>query len=88
LSTAKLIDGSFTSASPNATPPAIVSGSALDQYFPTARIGQGNYIYVYNNAITGATAVPVNLLGLSATVNINPLLRAAGGAWHPTLACR
>jgi len=78
LSKVGLIEGSFTGASPNATLPAIVSGSALGQYFPTARIGQGNYIYVYNNAITGIS-VPVNLLGLSATLNINPT--AAGCTW-------
>jgi len=47
LSTAGLIDGSFSTASPNSKPGSDVTGAALNNWFPAAKLGQGNYVYVY-----------------------------------------
>lgn len=47
LGTVKLIDGSFTSPSPTATPS--ISGSLLRLYMPEAKIGRNNYFAVWSN---------------------------------------
>jgi prepilin-type N-terminal cleavage/methylation domain-containing protein len=57
LSTAHLIDGNFSTASPSALPPADVTGSAIDLYLPQAKIGGGNYIYVWSGLISTPTYV-------------------------------
>jgi len=58
-----MIEGSFSTASPT-TPPGNISGTFLTGYFPQAKIGRGNYIYVYSNSsvLTPAT----NYFGISA----------------------
>jgi prepilin-type N-terminal cleavage/methylation domain-containing protein len=45
LSTAHLIDGGFNTATA-AIPPGYVSGAAINLYFPQAKMGQGNYIFM------------------------------------------
>ena len=46
LSTAKLIDGNFSTASPISAPGTDVSGSGLNSYFPAARLGNNLYVYI------------------------------------------
>lgn len=47
LSTAGLIEGGFSTATPDDAPVTIPE-TALGAYFPPAKIGRGNYIYVYS----------------------------------------
>jgi len=47
LSAAQLIDGGFSTAKSNVIPAADVTGTALDLYFPKAKLGRGNYIYIW-----------------------------------------
>jgi prepilin-type N-terminal cleavage/methylation domain-containing protein len=42
-----LVDGSFSTATPSAAAPSIAA-SALSSYFPSAKLGRGNYVYVYS----------------------------------------
>jgi prepilin-type N-terminal cleavage/methylation domain-containing protein len=46
LTVANLVEGGFTAASPHVVPGADVIGAAVGNYFPTAKLGAGNYIYV------------------------------------------
>lgn len=49
LSTAGLIDGGFSTGSPStapASPP--ITGAGIDAYLPKAKIGNGNYVYVFS----------------------------------------
>ena len=75
LSSAGLIDGSFTTASELATPSGIVSGSQIGLYMPLAKIKNGNYISVYSvdpsNAIFSGINIPggnipTNFFGIDA----------------------
>jgi prepilin-type N-terminal cleavage/methylation domain-containing protein len=75
LSSAQLIDGGFTTAS-STTPPAsnyitLTSSPNLQAYFPAAKIGQGNYVYVYSGGwklenITDFPGDGNNYFGISA----------------------
>ena len=56
LSTAHLIDQSFNKASET-----VSTGAAIASLIPTAKIGNGNYIYVYNYT-------SVNYFGISAVI--------------------
>ncbi|MGH9519817.1 MAG: type II secretion system protein [Terriglobales bacterium] len=47
LSKAGLIDGTFTAASGDVWP-GTISGTALDSYYPQAKLGRGNYIYAWS----------------------------------------
>jgi hypothetical protein len=63
LSTANLIDGQFTlgqdnAIAPNPLPPNPVTGSAIGQLYPAAKIGRGNYIYVYSDGQVPGPWVP------------------------------
>ena len=42
-----LVDGSFSTATPAAAAPSIAA-TALSSYFPAAKLGRGNYVYVYS----------------------------------------
>jgi prepilin-type N-terminal cleavage/methylation domain-containing protein len=59
-----LIDGSFSAAT--ATTAATITGTALTSYFPVAKLGGGNYFYVYSNVFRDMTGDPTNYFGLSA----------------------
>ncbi len=48
LSAAGLIDGSFNTASETILPASTVAGTGVDLYFPQAKIGRGNYVYVWS----------------------------------------
>ena len=70
LSAANLIDGGFNSEQPTDTyRPVNVSGPAIGNYFPPARIGRGNYIYVFSGGYSGGwlgVGDGANYFGLSA----------------------
>lgn len=65
LSTASLIDGSFSTASPSSRPASDVTGSALSQWFPAAKIGNGNYVYDYSGTSAARNGYG-NFWGISA----------------------
>lgn len=74
LSTAGLIDGGFTTATPS-TIGSNVSGSGLSAYMPAAKIGGGNYIYVWSGGEvsdgSGATASNgINYFGLGVVTGL------------------
>jgi len=50
LSTARLIQGGFSAASPINPPVSVTltTSPTMDQWFPAAKLGGGNYIYVYS----------------------------------------
>ena len=56
LTSANLIEGSFSTASINSQPPTVVSGANLSLYFPAAKIGRENYIYAWGGGMTAAIA--------------------------------
>jgi prepilin-type N-terminal cleavage/methylation domain-containing protein len=73
LSTARLIDGGFSTASPSSLGSTDVTGSNLALWLPQAKIGNGNYVYVWstNNSNHGSTNnYPSNYFGISAVSNI------------------
>ena len=59
-----LIDGSFSTASPNTASAYNVPATAVGNYFPSAKIGSSNYVYIYSQ--NGA-----NYYGISAITSIN-----------------
>ena len=65
-----LIDGSFSAATPNSDAP---STAAASLYLPAAKLGNGNYIYVYSGGYGGHNGIGqgdgVNYFGLSAFVS-------------------
>jgi prepilin-type N-terminal cleavage/methylation domain-containing protein len=80
LSQAGLIEGGFTTVGTPAN--GAVALSALPQYFPLAKIGQGNFVYVYAtgrwNGAYWDTTTPgvydsssVNWFGISAITTVN-----------------
>jgi prepilin-type N-terminal cleavage/methylation domain-containing protein len=68
LSTAGLIDGSFTVASAYTFPTSDITGTALSAYFPAAKIGGGNYVYVWSGGTNASLGYSnsINYFGLSA----------------------
>jgi hypothetical protein len=76
LSTAHLIDGGFNAAQthPVSVPPISASTTPnLDAFFPAAKIGRGNYIYVYAGAYYSGSATVLsgyNYYGLSAITQV------------------
>ena len=78
LSTAGMVDGSFTRASETSLPSAALTPSSspsLDTYFPPAKLGGGNYIYVWSGGVTNrSTDVPItpglNFYGIAVLTKI------------------
>jgi prepilin-type N-terminal cleavage/methylation domain-containing protein len=74
LNTAGLIDGGFNTAlGTGAAPAADITGTTIDLYLPKAKIGNGNYVYVYSSTYfisSTWTSLGVNYFGLSAVNNI------------------
>jgi len=74
LSTAKLIGGNFNG--PTYMPMSTsVSGSALDSYLPAAKVGAGNYLYVYSSMPTSlpyySGGIPgINFFGITNVENL------------------
>lgn len=74
LSAAGLIDGGFTTAS--ATNAPTISGTALNNYFPQAKVGFGNYVYVWSGGAQGqglgaSSGNGINYFGLSALTSLS-----------------
>lgn len=56
LSTAKLIDGRFSTATPTTNPEdsgLTITGSGVNKYFPSAKLGNGGYVYVWSGGWSG-----------------------------------
>jgi prepilin-type N-terminal cleavage/methylation domain-containing protein len=72
LSAARLIDGSFNTATSNTQPPSNVTGTALNNWLPPAKLGQGNYIYVYSfEGGNGSSSLGANnYFGISAVTEL------------------
>jgi prepilin-type N-terminal cleavage/methylation domain-containing protein len=73
LSLVNLVDGTFNAASTwNPPAPALITATSvpnIDAFFPQAKLGRGNYIYVYSGGTGGSDGV--NYFGLSALTQIN-----------------
>jgi prepilin-type N-terminal cleavage/methylation domain-containing protein len=71
LSTAGLIDGGFSTAKATTYSNPITASTTpnLNAFFPAAKIGRGNYIYVYEGG--GATPNGYNYYGISAITEVN-----------------
>jgi hypothetical protein len=67
-----LIEGGFNTARENAIAAADITGTNINLYLPQAKLGRGNYFYVYSTAYLGGSWVSlgVNYFGLSAVSNI------------------
>jgi prepilin-type N-terminal cleavage/methylation domain-containing protein len=53
LSAANLIEGSFSSATPTSNN-TLIAATAVGQYFPQAKIGNGGYVYVWSGGWKGS----------------------------------
>jgi len=73
LSQMGFIDGGFTLASAYLVPNIDITGSLIGQYIPEAKIGNGNYIYVYS------VSTGVNYYGLSGVNLIGIAVNGTGG---------
>lgn len=62
-----LIPGSFSTATPTAVP-GPVTGSSIGKYFPSAKIGSDQYVYVYSEGLRCNDTY--NYFGLSAVTDI------------------
>ena len=75
LVSAHLIEGGFGTATDGGTPNVTASSSPnLDAYLPAAKLGNGNYFYVYstgNNQGSGLGGSGINYFGLSVPSVIN-----------------
>ena len=72
-----LIEGSFSAASPIATPGGTVSAAALGNYFPPAKIS-GNYFYVYSETSDAFNGNPTNYYGLSGVTVVSSNVGGCG----------
>ena len=72
LSMAGLIEGGFNTANPTTPPGSDITGASINLYLPQAKIGRGNYVYVYSSIYipTGNTDLGINYFGLSAATNL------------------
>jgi prepilin-type N-terminal cleavage/methylation domain-containing protein len=74
LSAAHLIDGGFTTAtSTSYFTESVTSTPSINAFFPAAKIGRGNYVYVYSSQNwNGSANLPtgINYFGLSALTAI------------------
>jgi hypothetical protein len=73
LSQADLIDGTFNTATRNIPVTSDVTGAALNEWFPQAKMGQGNYLYVYGGGVACCVSAGggngINYFGLSAVTD-------------------
>lgn len=78
-----MVDGSFGTAMPATFPGGAISGPAIAQYLPAAKLGSGNYICVYTgtggggyvpNGIDFFGIVSINTIGVSGDVSSSPTL--------------
>jgi prepilin-type N-terminal cleavage/methylation domain-containing protein len=83
LSAARLIEAGFSSASSTTLPSGTItlsSSPSVDAYLPAAKIGAGNYIYVWSSGsalsgnLNGLSSGSLNFFGISAVSQIFPYL--------------
>ncbi len=55
LNQANLIEGGFNSASSTPCPGTITGTTSLSQYFPNAKIGNSNYVYIWSGGLGSNT---------------------------------
>lgn len=76
LSTAALIEGSFTSASETLYPVSVTltTSPTMNQWLPAAKLGGGNYIYVFSGGTYSCcsywTSSGINYFGIAAVSEI------------------
>jgi prepilin-type N-terminal cleavage/methylation domain-containing protein len=74
LSTARLIDANFFTASATTLGSSDVTGTNIALYFPQAKLGNGNYVYVWTNMNTAPgtflNQYPNNYFGISAVTAV------------------
>jgi prepilin-type N-terminal cleavage/methylation domain-containing protein len=86
LSAAQLIEGTFNTAS--STVAASYSGADVGLYLPQAKVGQGNYFYVYgggNSANHNPLGYQYNFFGLSGVTQVGNV-NSCGGCMASTPA--
>jgi prepilin-type N-terminal cleavage/methylation domain-containing protein len=86
LSTAHLIAGGFNTAVSTVAVSALTATSTpnIGQFFPAAKVGRGNYIYVYEGggAVSGSPPQGfngLNYFGISAITNVNTWITSTPG---------
>jgi prepilin-type N-terminal cleavage/methylation domain-containing protein len=67
LSTAGLIEGNFSTATPNNAP--AIPSSSVPLYLPGAKLGQNDFIYIWSGGTTGSDGT--NYFGLSTVLEID-----------------
>ena len=60
LSAARLIDGTFSTATPTTAASLTIAGAAIGQYLPQAKLGYGGFVYVWSG---GLVALANNVYG-------------------------
>jgi len=73
LSTAGLIDGGFSSATSTSFPGSAATGATLNLYLPQAKLGGGNYVYVFSGGWgdnPGTASNGVNYFGINAVTSL------------------
>jgi len=71
-----LIDGSFSTASPTTLSFVNKTGTTIDLYLPQAKMGRGNYVYVWSGGVGGAVhgvSDGINYYAISAVYNLDHL---------------
>jgi len=72
LSTANLINGGFNTAGGHPPSCPDVSGAQLNIYFPQAKIGQGNFVYIWSASGPWATDQSgINYYGIAAITDVS-----------------
>ncbi len=80
LSNANLIDASgITGPVADDAPNGSVTGSGLNQYLPKAKIGNGNYVYVYSGVSDAGGAVSPNGYNYFGILQVTSLNGGGGG---------
>jgi prepilin-type N-terminal cleavage/methylation domain-containing protein len=57
LTTAKLIDGSFSTATPTFSMPSDIPQTQVGLYFPQSKIGNNGYVYIWSGGWTGGDGI-------------------------------
>jgi len=70
LSQSRLIEGGFNTASPSVVPATPITGSALNLYYPQAKLGGGNYVYVWSGGAPNSRLNGLNYFGIAAITEI------------------
>lgn len=79
LSAARLIDGSFSAASPTSGGGSDITGTNISLYLPQAKIGNGNYVYTWNTNSTPANNAFLNFFtnNYFAISSVNAILNSS-----------